>query len=127
MKAKFWSMVCLLPGVALSFTFAAGPQSGKRLWVLQEPGQVVEYDPSTWAVKGSVKVPVEFGRDPESLQINRNGQMLFCADPPPRVTGSWLSPQKLPGPGVAKLETGWAGCFMNLAYLEARSVGIHVG
>lgn len=81
MKATFWSMMCLLPGVALSFSFASAPQSGKRLWVLQEPGQVVEYDPSTWAVLNSVKVPVEFMRDPDSLQINRNGQMLFCADP----------------------------------------------
>jgi hypothetical protein len=81
MKAKFWSMGFLLPCTALSFSFAAAPQSAMRLWVLQEPGQVVEYDPSNWAVIDSVKVPAEFIRDPDSLQINRNGQMLFCADP----------------------------------------------
>ena len=81
MKDKFWSTLWLLPVLALSFSFATAPHSGKRLWVLQESGQVVEYDPSTWAVIGSVKVPIELIRDPGSLQINHNGQMLFCADP----------------------------------------------
>ena len=81
MRAKFWSMVCSLSGVALSVSFASAPESEMRLWVLQEPGQVVEYDTSTWAVINRVKVPVEFIKDPGSLQINRNGQMLFCADP----------------------------------------------
>src|SRR5271169_217585 len=31
----------------------------KRLWVLRAPGEMVEYDPSTFAAKQTVKVPAE--------------------------------------------------------------------
>lgn len=81
MNVKSLSTVCLLSLFALGLGLASTPRAGKRLWVLQEAGRVVEYDPSTWAVIDSVKVPAEFIRDPDSFQINRMGQMLFCADP----------------------------------------------
>jgi hypothetical protein len=49
----------------------------KRLWVLREPGEMVEYDPATFAVKQTVKVPAEAVASPESLSVNHLGEMLF--------------------------------------------------
>ena len=53
-------------------------QPEKRLWVLREPGEVVEYDPATWNIRNTIKVPAEAIKDPGSLAINSKGQMLFC-------------------------------------------------
>lgn len=50
----------------------------KRIWVLRAPGEMVEYDPTTFALKQRVKVPAEAVRSPASLSINRVGQMLFA-------------------------------------------------
>lgn len=50
---------------------------GKRLWVLRDPGEMVEYDPSTFAVKNRVKVPPEALKSATNLSVNRPGQMLF--------------------------------------------------
>ncbi len=50
----------------------------KRLWVLRDTGDMVEYDPATFAVKQKVKVPVEAKKSPASLSVNRGGQMLFA-------------------------------------------------
>lgn len=49
---------CLLSGVS----YAEGAQSKRGLWVLREPGEIVEYDTSTWSVrnrKSSIKVAKE--------------------------------------------------------------------
>ena len=81
MKSEHCLLAWLLLYIALGFSVGSAQQSGKRLWVLQEPGMVVEYDLSTWAVLNTIRVPAEFLRDPDSLQINHDGQMLFCADP----------------------------------------------
>jgi hypothetical protein len=51
---------------------------GKRLWVLREPGEMVEYDPTTFAVKQTVKVPVEAVQSPQNVAVNRLGQILFA-------------------------------------------------
>jgi hypothetical protein len=51
----------------------------KRLWVLREPGEMVEYDPATFAVKQTVKVTPEAVASPESLSVNHLGEMLFDA------------------------------------------------
>jgi hypothetical protein len=51
---------------------------GKRLWVLRAPGELVEYDPATFAVKQTVKVPAEAMQSPERVSINRVGQILFA-------------------------------------------------
>jgi hypothetical protein len=51
---------------------------GKRLWVLRAPGEMVEYDPATFAVKQTVKVPAEALQSPQSIQVNRLGQILFA-------------------------------------------------
>jgi len=50
----------------------------KRLWVLRTSGEMVEYDPSTFAVKQTVKVPVEAVASPQNLAVNSVGQMLFA-------------------------------------------------
>ncbi|HUA15348.1 MAG TPA: hypothetical protein VMG31_08615 [Verrucomicrobiae bacterium] len=50
---------------------------GKRLWVLRAPGEMVEYDPATFAVKQTVKVPADALQSPQNLQVNRLGQILF--------------------------------------------------
>jgi len=51
---------------------------GRRLWVLRAPGEMVEYDPATFAVKQTVKVPADALQAPQSLQVNHQGQMLFA-------------------------------------------------
>ena len=68
---------CVLTGVA------AFGQS-RRLWVLQAPDTLVEYDPATFAAKGQVTVPAAALESPGALQINAKGQMLFAlsADDP---------------------------------------------
>jgi hypothetical protein len=50
---------------------------GKRLWVLRAPGEMVEYDPATFAVKQTVKVPAEALQSPLGLSVNHLWQMLF--------------------------------------------------
>ncbi len=50
----------------------------KRLWILRAPGEMVEYDLSTFAVKQRVKVPAEAIKSPAGLSVNRAGQILFA-------------------------------------------------
>jgi hypothetical protein len=61
----------------LCLSLLANAQSGKRLWVLQEPNGIVEYDPSTFVLRSSHQVPPEIFQSPQDLQINGKGQMLF--------------------------------------------------
>ena len=49
----------------------------KRLWVLGAAGEMVEYDPATFAVKGTVKVPAEAAQSPQNISVNQLGQILF--------------------------------------------------
>jgi hypothetical protein len=51
---------------------------GKRLWVLRAPGEMVEYDPGTFAAKQAVKLPAEAVQSPQSIAVNRVGQILFA-------------------------------------------------
>ncbi len=50
----------------------------KRLWVLRVPGEVVEYDATTFAEKQTVKVPAEAVTSPQNFSVNHLGQMLFA-------------------------------------------------
>jgi len=52
---------------------------GTRLWVLRAPGEMVEYDPATFAMKQTVKVPVGAVPSPGNISVNRLGQILFAA------------------------------------------------
>jgi hypothetical protein len=51
---------------------------GKRLWVLRGPGEMAEYDPATFELKQTVKVPVDLLQSPEKVRVNRVGQILFA-------------------------------------------------
>jgi hypothetical protein len=68
--------VFLRIGVVLLLTLPLMAQ-GKRVWVLREAGEMVEYDPATFAAKQTVKVPAEAVKSPEHLSVNALGQMLF--------------------------------------------------
>jgi hypothetical protein len=59
----------------------APAQSPRRLWVLQAPDQIVEYDASTFAPRRAVRVPRRVLEHPEFLSVNGKGQMIFA--PPP--------------------------------------------
>jgi len=65
-------------GVAALLSLPLAAQ-GKRLWVLRAPGEMVEYDPATFAQKQIVKVPRDAVSSPQSLLVNRAGQMLFAS------------------------------------------------
>jgi len=64
---------------ALLLLTASSLGQGKRLWVLRAPGEMVEYDPATFAVKQTVKVPTDAVQSPGSVSVNRLGQILFVA------------------------------------------------
>jgi hypothetical protein len=64
--------------VALLVIVAPVFAQSKRLWVLRAPGEMVEYDPGTFALKQKVKVPAEAMKFPANLAVNRLGQMLFA-------------------------------------------------
>jgi len=51
---------------------------GARLWVLRAGGEMAEFDPGTFAAKGSVKIPAEAVQSPQFLSVNRLGQMLYA-------------------------------------------------
>jgi hypothetical protein len=63
-----WVILCAVPLVG----------QGKRLWVLREPGEMVEYDPVTFAAKQTTKVPAEAVQSPQNVAVNRLGQILFA-------------------------------------------------
>jgi hypothetical protein len=55
----------------------------KRLWVLRAPGEMVEYDPTSFTAKPPVtnppiKLPSEAVKSPQSILVNHQGQMLFA-------------------------------------------------
>jgi len=63
--------------VVLLFTVPLAAQ-GKRLWVLRAPGEMVEYDPATFAAKQTVKVPAEAVTSSQGFSVNHLAQMLFA-------------------------------------------------
>jgi len=70
----------LIPTLCLVLLLSA-PLSAqsKRLWILRPPGEMAEFDPATFAAKGTVKVPAEAAASPQSFSVNHLGQMLFVA------------------------------------------------
>jgi hypothetical protein len=53
---------------------------GKRVWVLRASGEMVEYDPATFAEKQTVKVPAEAAEAPQRISVNHLGQILFVPE-----------------------------------------------
>jgi hypothetical protein len=78
------------PSAWVALLLCCGAWSGsalgqsRRLWVLKAPDTIVEYDPVTFAEKGTVKVPTAALESPAALQVNAKGEMLFAlgADDP---------------------------------------------
>jgi hypothetical protein len=68
-------LLMMMSGLLLLTTQSLG--QGKRLWVLRPPGEMVEYDPATFAVKQTVKVPSEAVESPGNISVNRLGQILY--------------------------------------------------
>ena len=54
------------------------PTHAKLFWVLRSPGEMVEYDSATFAVKQTIKVPPEALPSPSSFSVNHLGQILFA-------------------------------------------------
>lgn len=63
---------------ALLLLTASSLAQAPRLWVLRSPGEMVEYDPARFAQKQTVKVPAEATQSPQSVAVNRLGQVLFA-------------------------------------------------
>jgi len=70
--------------MALSLVFGLGLLTGtslgqgRRLWILRSPGEMVEYDPATFAAKQTVKVPAAAVQTPGTVSVNRPGQILYA-------------------------------------------------
>lgn len=71
MKKLSLLLACLL-------LFAASLSAqGRRLWVLRATGDMVEYDPATFAARQIVKLPADAAKSPASISINHLGQILY--------------------------------------------------
>jgi len=76
--------ISVLRFVLIGALLGAIPLMGqnKRLWVLRAPGEMVEYDPATFAAKSPVASPAikltpEAMKSPQSVSVNHHGQILF--------------------------------------------------
>ena len=58
----------------------------RRLWVLREPGEMVEYDLTTFALKNRVKMPPQALKVPGNVSVNQPGQILLVPSTTPAVT-----------------------------------------
>jgi hypothetical protein len=92
---RFASVIAIVVGiVVLSVAPLLG--QGKRIWVLRSSGEMVEYDPATFAAKQTVKVPDDVAQMPGNVQVNRLGQVLFVpAVSLPLAESDVESPQKI--------------------------------
>src|SRR5260370_5608989 len=70
---KLISTLCVVLPSAVSVA-----AQGKRFGVLRAPGEMGEYDPSTFAARQTVKVPAEAAASPSNFAVNHLGQMLFA-------------------------------------------------
>ncbi len=107
----------LIAGLLLTTTPLLG--QGKRLWVMRAPGEMVEYDPATFAVKQTVKVPAEAVQSPGSVSVNRLGQILFAAAVPLP-----LSEEDVASPHKAWFWNGHAATTLDLGVTrEVKAIG----
>lgn len=58
----------------------------KRLWILRDPGEMVEYDLTTFTIKNRVKVPPQALKSIANLSVNQPGQILLVPSTTPAVT-----------------------------------------
>lgn len=69
---KIFYVFCVL--VLSAFPLFA---QGRRLWALRSTGEMVEYDPGTFAAKQTIKLPPEASKAPQNISVNHLGQILF--------------------------------------------------
>jgi hypothetical protein len=69
LTALVLATACLTPG--------AYAQAPKRLWVVQKPAGIVEYDPVTFTKIRTMQVPEQVLFYPGNLSVNAEGQMWF--------------------------------------------------
>ena len=67
----------LISACALFLLATSASAQTRRLWVLRNSGEMIEYDATTFAAKQTVKVPAEAMQSPQNLMANRSGQILF--------------------------------------------------
>jgi hypothetical protein len=104
----------------------------KRLWVLRAPGEMVEYDPATFAPKQTVKIPAEAVKSPQNLLVNRLGQMLFAStvalplaeDEPASERNIWLWDGRTASTLVRDVSRTTTKAGSNLVIAEAASVPV---
>ncbi len=67
-----------IAGILLFTLTAPAPEPVKRLWVLRASGQMVEYDPATFAEKQIVALPAGAAATPTNISVNGVGQILIA-------------------------------------------------
>lgn len=60
-----------------SVLFATSAREPVRVWVIQPPDRLVEYDSATFDARSSIVLPRYAVRHPEYVKINRHGQVVF--------------------------------------------------
>lgn len=65
----------------IAFWSAIAAQPKKKLWVLQKPDLIVEYDMGDFSQKRVVTIPSDVFQAPERFAVNQRGQMLFHSRP----------------------------------------------
>jgi len=110
MTAKERSKILLqLTWVLVCFSSVLAAQSGRRLWVLHAPDEIVEYDAITFATKQAIKVPPQVLKSPDHLAINSKGQMLFV----PSLAGNEQTAGQSPATGKIWFWNGQTGAFLD--------------
>jgi len=99
--------------LALLLVSAPVLAQGRRLWILRSTGEMVEYDPTTFALKGQVKLPSEALKSPANVSVNRLGQVLFAAP-----ISMPLSESDAASPHKAWIWNGKAGAFIDQAVTQ---------
>jgi hypothetical protein len=84
----------MLPGSVAGRSAPGQERAPSRLWVLQPPDTIVEYDVAAFGAKRTIKVPRRLLDHPEYLSISANGQMAFV---PPAGTEWAEADPALPG------------------------------
>jgi hypothetical protein len=56
---------------------ASGLAQEKRVWVLKANGEMIEYNPTTFAVTQTVKLSADAAAAPQNVAVNHLGQILF--------------------------------------------------
>lgn len=66
--------------IALAFAIVSvAAQGSVRLWVVQAPDKLVEYDVATFAPRATVTIPAYAARHPEFLRVNSTGHVMYEA------------------------------------------------